>query len=104
METMTFFDHSLNHLKALWPRLGCNADSVCSEKERFLAMCPWRAAVNNRNRPSWEQEGYSREPEFLRADQDSHSRAVPFVRTESLSGSDIPGATSNVQMNSHDSL
>jgi hypothetical protein len=101
---MTFFDRSLNHLKVPWARRDSNLDSVCSARERLLALSPWRAAVNNRNRPSWEQEGYSREPEFLRADQDSHSRAVPFVRTESLSGSDIPGATSNVQMNSHDSL
>ena len=86
---MILFDRSFNRLKAFWGRLGSNADPVCSEKERFLAMCPWGPGVNNRNRPSWEQEGYSREPEFLRSHRDSHSRPVPFVRAKSLSGSNI---------------
>ncbi len=86
---MTSFDRSLNHLKALLARLGFSADSGCPTRERFLAGSPWRPAINNREGPSWEQEGYGRDPEFLRPHRDSHSRAAPFVRRKSLSGSDI---------------
>jgi hypothetical protein len=54
-----------------------------------LAMSPWRPTVNHRDRPSWEQEGYSRGPESSRSRPDSHGVEVPFVRNKSLSGSNI---------------
>jgi hypothetical protein len=86
---MTIFDCSIDTLKALWRGLGRNADSLASEGEHTLAMSPWRPTVNHRDRPSWEQEGYSREPESSRSRPDSHGVEVPFVRNKSLSGSNI---------------
>jgi hypothetical protein len=86
---MTIFDGSLNHVKELWARLASMADSVGFEKEQMMTLSPWRPTVNNRDRPSWEQEGYSREPESSLSRRDSHGGEVLFVRSKTLSGSNI---------------
>jgi hypothetical protein len=40
--------------------------------------------VSHHDRPSWEQEGCSREPESSRSRPDSDSEEVLFVRNKSL--------------------